>query len=102
LPAERSASGIVMASGKPLIVDDFSSDQRVAQVARERMPLGPAVLVPLGPAGEARGVLTAGRNQGALPLSADAVDMLVTFAAQAGIGLELAEHRSDAQRVALF
>src|SRR5262252_986369 len=102
LPAERSASGIVMASGKPLTVEDFSSDQRVAVVAREHMPLGPAVLVPLGPAGDVRGVLTAGRKQGALPLSADAVEMLITFAAQAGIGLELAEHRSDAQRLLLF
>ena len=102
LPAERSASGIVMASGKPLTVEDFSSDHRVAVVAREHMPLGPAVLVPLGPAGDVRGVLTAGRRQGALPLSADAVDMLITFAAQAGIGLELAEHRSDAQRLLLF
>jgi len=102
LPAERSASGIVMASGKPLTVEDFSSDHRVAVVAREHMPLGPAVLVPLGPAGDVRGVLTAGRKQGALPLSADAVEMLITFAAQAGIGLELAEHRSDAQRLLLF
>src|SRR5215467_6197249 len=102
LPAERSASGIVMGSGKPLIVEDFSSDQRVAAVAREHMPLGPAVFVPLGPAGDVRGVLTAGRNQGALPLSADAVDMLITFAAQAGIGLELAEHRNDAQRLVVF
>jgi signal transduction histidine kinase len=102
LPAERSASGIVMASGKPLAVDDFSSDARVAQVAREHMPLGPAVLVPLGPGGDVRGVLTAGRHQGALPLPPAAVDMLITFAAQAGIGLELAEHRSDTQRLALF
>jgi signal transduction histidine kinase len=102
LPAEGSASGIVMASGKPLTVDDFSRDPRVAQAAREHMPLGPAVLVPLGPAGDVRGVLTAGRRQGSLPLSADAVDMLITFAAQAGIGLELADHRSDAQRLALF
>ena len=102
LPAKGSASGIVMASGKPLAVEDFSGDARVAQVARDHMPLGPAVLVPLGPAGDVRGVLTAGRHQGAMPLSADAVDMLITFAAQAGIGLELAEHRSDAQRLALF
>jgi len=102
LPAERSASGIVMASGQPLAVADFGSDPRVAQVAREHMALGPAVLVPLGPAGDVRGVLTAGRHQGALPLSADAIDMLITFAAQAGIGLELAEHRSDAQRLELF
>jgi len=74
----------------------------VAQVAREHMPLGPAVLVPLGPVGDVRGVLTAGRHQGALPLSPAAVDMLITFAAQAGIGLELAEHRHDAQRLELF
>jgi len=48
LPAEGSASGTVMASGKPLAIDDFSGDPRVARVARDHMRLGPAVLVPLG------------------------------------------------------
>jgi signal transduction histidine kinase len=66
------------------------------------MALGPAVLVPLGPAGDVRGVLTAGRHQGGFPLSPPAVEMVTTFAAQAGIGIELAEHRSDTQRLALF
>jgi signal transduction histidine kinase len=102
LPAVGSASGIVMATGKPLAVEDFSEDTRVAAVAREHMALGPAILVPLGPAGDVRGVLTAGRHQGALPLSPPAVEMVITFAAQAGIGLELAEHRRDVQRLALF
>jgi len=102
LHSQSSASGIVMASGKPLTIADFSNDPRVAPVAREHMPLGPAVLVPLGPAGDVRGVLTAGRHQGALPLAPAAVEMLITFAAQAGIGLELAEHRKDSQRLALF
>jgi signal transduction histidine kinase len=92
----------VMASGKPLAVEDFSSDPRAAAVARQHLALGPAVLIPLGPAGEVRGVLTAGRHQGALPLSPAAVEMVTTFAAQAGIGIELAEHRRDAQRLALF
>ena len=91
-----------MASGKPLAVDDFSDDERVASVAREHLGLGPAVLVPLGPPGNVRGVLTAGRHRGSLPLSPPAVEMLITFAAQAGIGLELAEHRRDVQRLALF
>jgi signal transduction histidine kinase len=102
LPTHGSASGIVMASGKPLAVESFSDDERVAPVAREHMPLGPAVLVPLGPAGNVRGVLTAGRHQGSLPLSPPAVEMVITFAAQAGIGLELAEHRRDLQRLVLF
>jgi signal transduction histidine kinase len=66
------------------------------------MALGPAVLVPLGPAGDVRGVLTAGRHQGGFPLSPPAVEMVTTFAAQAGIGIELAEHRRDSQRLALF
>jgi signal transduction histidine kinase len=102
LPARGSASGIVMATGKPLAVENFSEDERVAPVARRHMPLGPAVLVPLGAAGNVRGVLTAGRHQGALPLSPPAVEMVITFAAQAGIGLELAEHRRDVQRLTLF
>ena len=102
LPARGSASGIVMATGKPLVLEDFRGDGRVAAAAREHLGLGPAVLVPLGPAGDVRGVLTAGREAGALPLSPPAVEMVITFAAQAGIGLELAEHRRDAQRLALF
>ncbi|HEY3957538.1 MAG TPA: GAF domain-containing protein [Streptosporangiaceae bacterium] len=102
LPAQASASGLVMASGKPITVADFSSDPRVAKVARDNLQLGPAVLVPLGSPGNVRGVLTAGRHRGSMPLSPSAVEMLVTFAAQAGIGLELAEHRRDTQRLALF
>jgi signal transduction histidine kinase len=102
LPVHGSASGLVMATGKPLVVDDFSHDERVAQVAREQLGLGPAVVIPLGSAGNVRGVLTAGRRPGSLPLAPDAVEMVATFAAQAGIGLELAEHRRDAQQLALF
>lgn len=102
LPTSGSASGSVLRSGEILRVDDFSHDERVAQVAREQMNLGPAIIVPLGAAGNVRGVLTAGRRPGAMPLAAAAADMLVTFATQAGIALELAEHRRQAERVAVF
>ena len=101
-PAHGSVSGMVMASGKPLPVADFSNDERVTAVTREHLGLGPAVVVPLGPPGDVRGVLTTGRRSGALPLSPAAVELLITFAAQAGIGLELAEHRREAQRIALY
>ncbi|HUC58834.1 MAG TPA: GAF domain-containing protein [Streptosporangiaceae bacterium] len=102
LPARASVSGIVMDNGQPLAVADFSSDPRVATAAREHLALGPAVVFPLGPRGDVRGVLTAGRRPGSKPLSAASVEMMTTFAAQAGIGLELAEHRRDAERVAVF
>ncbi len=102
LPVADSASGHVLATGELLTVDDFSHDDRVARVAREHMDLGPAILVPLGTPGNVRGVLTAGRHPGAMPLAPAAAEMLVTFATQAGIALELAEHRRQAERVAVF
>jgi signal transduction histidine kinase len=102
LPATGSASGIVLASGQVLAIPDFSHDDRVAAVARQALNLGPAVLVPLGAAGNVRGVLTAGRRPGAMPLPPAAAEMLVTFASQAGIALELAEHRRQAERVAVY
>jgi signal transduction histidine kinase len=102
LRTQGSVSGNVMASGKPLAIDDFSNDERVAPVTRQRLHLGPAVVFPLGPPGDVRGVLTAGRLSGSMPLPPRAVEMVTTFAAQAGIGLELAERRQDAQRLALF
>jgi signal transduction histidine kinase len=102
LPVTGSASGRVLATGELLTVDNFSLDDRVAPVAREHLNLGPAILVPLGTTGNVRGVLTAGRHPGAMPLTPAVADMLVTFASQAGIALELAEHRRQAERVAVF
>jgi signal transduction histidine kinase len=102
LPTASSVSGLVLRSGKPISLDDFSGDERVAAVAREHLGLGPAVVVPLGAPGNVRGILTAGRRRGSMPLAAPAVEMLISFAAQAGVGLELARHRLDAQRFAVF
>jgi signal transduction histidine kinase len=102
LPVSGSASGLVLSTGKPMTFDDFSSDERVAAVAREHLGLGPAVVLPLGAPGNVRGILTAGRSRGSLPLAPPAVELLVSFAAQAGVGLELAAHRADAERLAVF
>ena len=102
LPVSGSVSGLVLGTGKPLSLDDFSNDARVAPAAQEHMRLGPAVVFPLGAPGNVRGILTAGRRAGSMPLAPASVEMLVSFAAQAGIGLELAAHRRDAQRIAVF
>jgi signal transduction histidine kinase len=102
LPAVGSVSGMVLDSGKPLNLENFSSDTRVAPVAREHLNLGPAVVFPLGAPGNVRGILTAGRRPGSMPLGPSAVEMLISFAAQAGVGVELAEHRQDAERFAVY
>jgi signal transduction histidine kinase len=102
LPTEASISGKVLATGQPVTVEDFGHDPRTSQAAREALDLGPAILLPLGAAGNARGVLTAGRAAGALPLPQAAGQLAMTFAAQAGIALELAERRQDAERLSIF
>ena len=102
LPAAASLSGEVLATGQPVTVEDFRNDARVAKAARENLDLGPAIIFPLGAAGSARGVLTIGRHPGAMPLPRAAVDLVTTFAAQAAIALELAERRSDAERLTVF
>jgi len=102
LPVEGSLSGQVLATGLAVSVEDFRHDQRVAKAARDNLDLGPAIVFPLGGSGNVRGVLTVGRHPGSLPLTPAAVELVTTFAAQAGIALELAEHRADAERLAVF
>jgi signal transduction histidine kinase len=102
LPVAASMSGQVLASGEAVVLEDFRNDGRVNPIAREHMPLGWAILLPLGAPGNVRGVLTVGRNPGSLPFPPQAVEMVTTFAAQAGIALELAEHRRDSARLAVL
>jgi hypothetical protein len=68
-------------------VEDFRHDERVAKAARENMDLGRAIVFPLGGPASVRGVLTVGRHPGSMPLPPAAVELVATFAAQAGIAL---------------
>ena len=58
--------------------------------------IGLAVIFPLGAPGNVRGVLTVGRRHGAVPFPPAQVDVVASFAAQAGVALELAAIRADA------
>jgi two-component system, NarL family, sensor histidine kinase DevS len=102
VPLENSVTEAVISTGERLSIPDFASDPRIITTAKARLPIGPLEAVPLGAPGKVRGVLSAGRHQGAMPLSPAAADMLATFAAQAAIGLELAEHRRQAEQLAVF
>ena len=102
LPARASISGQVLADGQPITVEDFRHDPRTSQAARAALDRGPAMLLPLGDADNVRGVLTVGRAAGAMPLPRAAGQLAMTFAAQAGIALELAERRQDAERLSIY
>jgi signal transduction histidine kinase len=103
LPAGRSLSGHVLASGEHVTSVDFGHDDRVAAAAREALAhIGPAVLFPLGAPGNVRGVLTIGRCRGAVSFPPSEASLAAGFAAQAGVALELAASRADAERLSLY
>jgi signal transduction histidine kinase len=103
LPSGQSLSGRVQATGEPLVSDDFARDERAAKAARVAMgQIGPAIVFPLGAPGNVRGVLTIGRRHGALPFPQSQADVVASFAAQAGVALELAASRSEAERLSLY
>ena len=103
LPAGESLSGRVLSTGEPLTSADFATDERAAQAARGAMSqIGPAELFPLGAPGNVRGVLTVGRRHGGAPFPAALTAVVASFAAQAGVALELAASRAEAERLSLY
>ena len=103
LPVGESLSGRVLTTGEPLTSADFATDERAAQAARGAMSqIGPAELFPLGVPGNVRGVLTVGRRHGGAPFLPALIDVVASFAAQAGVALELAASRAEAQRLSLY
>ena len=103
LPAGESMSGRVLATGEPVTSADFAADERAAAAARGAMSqIGPAIVFPLGAPGNVRGVLTIGRLHGAPPFPQAQADVVASFAAQAGIALELAASRAEAERLSLY
>ena len=103
LPSGESLSGQVLATGEPVISADFAHDERAARAARAAMSqIGPAILFPLGAPGNVRGVLTVGRRHGAPQFPEAQAGVVASFAAQAGVALELAASRAEAQRLSLY
>ncbi len=102
VPIENSVTARVIRTGERISIPDYHADELISEHAKARLAIGPLEVVPLGAPGKVRGVLSAGRRPGAMPLSQEAADMLATFAAQAAIGLELAEHRRQAEQMAVF
>jgi signal transduction histidine kinase len=64
--------------------------------------VGHAVVFPLGAPSNVRGVLVVGRRAGGPPFAPGAVGLVASFAAQAGVALELAARRADAEQLSVF
>ncbi|WP_091305198.1 GAF domain-containing sensor histidine kinase [Amycolatopsis tolypomycina] len=102
LPAD-SAAGQVARGGEPVSSADFTVDPRTAPyVPAELHGYGAFAAAPFGSGGRVLGSLTVYRKRGREPFSAGTVEMLVAFAAQAGVVLALAEGANARHRVALY
>jgi signal transduction histidine kinase len=102
LPVGQSLSGQVLATAEPITSENFAADERASAAARGAMSqIGPAIVFPLGTAGNVRGVLTIGRLHGAPSFPPAQAEVVASFAAQAAVALELAARRADAERLSL-
>ncbi|MEU3793986.1 GAF domain-containing sensor histidine kinase [Streptomyces fructofermentans] len=103
VPREGSLIGEALSSATPVTSADVSNDERVSSARTPVEGLGPAVAVPIGSApGAIRGVVLLVRKAGATAFSSSEIEPVKVFAAQAAIAMELAQHRADAEEVAVL
>lgn len=103
LPLDASLMGLAYTATAPITSDDVVHDSRIDPEPPRFEGLGPAVAVPIGTGvGGVRGVVLVAREIGRPVFLERETDMLLGFAAQAAIAMELAERRQDAQQIALL
>ncbi|MGW0080978.1 sensor histidine kinase [Streptomyces sp. NPDC003393] len=102
LPVRGTLTGEAFAGGAPVSSPDIAHDERVTVGPPRFAGLGPAVAVPVGVGGQARGVVLLVRETGAGNFSDTELELLKTFAAQAALAMELAERRQDAEQITLL
>ncbi|MEU5180638.1 GAF domain-containing sensor histidine kinase [Streptomyces longwoodensis] len=102
LPVDGSLIGEAFSSAAPVTSVDVSQDDRVSAGPRRFVGLGPAVAVPIGTAEGVRGVVLLVREAGRTAFSSKEIEPLQGFAAQAAVAMELAEHRRDAEEIAVL
>ncbi|MDW4918310.1 GAF domain-containing sensor histidine kinase [Streptomyces californicus] len=103
LPSSRGTlAAAALAEDGLVTVEDVSSDPRV-QVQPERWAgFGPAVAVTVGTKERLSGVMILGRVLNRPAFAHAEITALPGYAGQAALALELADHRSDSERMSLL
>lgn len=99
---DNTASAHVMRAGRPVLIDDGTSEENYIVHARDFVALGAVMALPLAGSVQTRGALLVGRSPGKTHFSRADLAMAYTFANHAAVALELADARRDHQRVALL
>ena len=97
-----SLVGLTLSTGRPVLVEDAPSDERFTTQVDDVLSVGPVMALPLGKPTRARGALVIARRHGRHPFTAADLEMASTFADHAAVALELADARTDQQRIALL
>ncbi|SEL86942.1 GAF domain-containing protein [Nonomuraea pusilla] len=100
-PVEGTLAGRAVRTGAPQNVLDLRSRPEDARVVAG-LPLGPALVVPLGAQGRVQAVLRLARRGTRLPFGEPDLRMVEALVGQAAVALELAEARRDAERLGLL
>jgi signal transduction histidine kinase len=102
VPADESISGEVMRTGKPLLLEDVSSDPRAHQPTVRLGDHGPALFMPLRVRGRATGTLMVANLKGGRHFDEQTLRFVETFADQASVTIEYARAQADVQRMGLM
>ncbi|MFC7493567.1 MULTISPECIES: GAF domain-containing protein [unclassified Nocardioides] len=104
LDLTESLARTVVASGRPITVEDLANDSRATNVAELLgwEPLGPAILVPLGNAAGVEGVVALAWRSGEVAAPVVDASLPSLFAEQAGLAMHVARSRRDQQRLAVL
>ncbi|WP_051570544.1 GAF domain-containing protein [Cryptosporangium arvum] len=100
--ADGSLCGHVFTTGQPLRFRDPADHPDLPRSAiADDVSAGPMLFVPLTGSGRTNGVLAVIRHPGRPAFSSEDLDMAAGFAAQASVGLELADARADQERMGM-
>jgi GAF domain-containing protein len=100
IPVAGTAAGAAMADGRPVLILDLASDPRTAATALDAPGLAEAtVAVPMTVGDQIAGVLVVVRSPGNGAFDPVDIEMISTYAAQAGVALQLSEVRHDNERL---
>jgi signal transduction histidine kinase len=101
-PIENTLVGLAFHTGRPVLVGDVTEDPNYTVHLSDVVPVGPVMVVPLGGSSGQRGALVIGRLRGRHRFADADLEMATTFANHAAIALELADARTDQQRIVLL
>lgn len=102
-PLENSLVGRALSSRKPILVGDVGQDEPPEpQNFSNLFRIGPVMVLPLGVSQRVLGALVIGRRRGEHRFDEADLEMATMFANHAALALELADARTDQQRIAML